>query len=68
MTHFLFRGRLLGGHVHVDVWAGSAAQRELQARPRLGTLIMDPDQWRAFQALVDEGEFCRAAVAEFEQR
>jgi hypothetical protein len=70
MKHFLFRGERLGGHVHVHVFAGTELQARNQARPKLGTLTMDPDDWRAFQALVDEGADQRggAAAASFEGR
>jgi hypothetical protein len=69
MIYFLFRGERLGGHVHVHVWAGTALQRDNQARPKLGTLTMDPDDWRAFQTLVDEGQDrSGVARAEFEGR
>lgn len=45
MTHFLFRAELRGGHVHVGVWGGTEQQAANQARPKLGTLVMDPEQW-----------------------
>lgn len=45
MTHFLLRGRRLGGQVHVGVWAGTELQAMNRARPKLGSLVMDLDQW-----------------------
>lgn len=45
MTHFLFRGQQRGGHVHVGVWAGTESQANQQARPKLGDLVMDAQQW-----------------------
>ena len=50
--HFLFRWRRLGGHVHVDVFAGTQQQADNSARPKLGTLVMDLDDWGQFQQLV----------------
>ena len=52
MSRFLFRGQLLGGHVHVGVWAGTEQQARQQSRPRLGGLIMDPDDWETLKSLV----------------
>lgn len=44
---FLFRSRRLGGHMHVDVWCGTPQQKHDKTRAKLGTLIMDPEQWEA---------------------
>lgn len=56
--NFLFRWKRLGGHVHVSVFAGTKAQANNQARPNLGTLVMDDEDWNQFQQLVgiDFGE------------
>lgn len=45
----------LGGHVHVRIWAGTPAQAEQGARPKLGTLTMDPDQWAEFRGVMLSG-------------
>lgn len=50
--HFLFRSRHLGAHVHVAVFAGTRIQAANQARPSLGTLVMDAEDWNQFQQLV----------------
>jgi hypothetical protein len=65
MTYFLFRAEQRGGHVHVQVWAGTELQRDNRARPQVGTLILDPAEWRALRSLLDEGERSRAAYADF---
>jgi hypothetical protein len=46
MTHFLFRARQLGAHMHVGVWAGNENQANQRSRPKLGELVMDPEQWQ----------------------
>lgn len=61
MTHFLLYGRQIGGHVHVDVWAGTGLQAENHARPQVGRLVMDPDQWESLKTLLETG---MAGVAE----
>lgn len=56
--HFLFRWEQLGGHIHVNVFAGTALQARNECRPNLGRLVMDTEDWRQFQQLVgvDFGE------------
>jgi hypothetical protein len=56
--HFLFRWQKLGGHFHVGVFAGTQQQANNGARPKLGTLVMDAEDWCQFQQLVglDLGE------------
>jgi hypothetical protein len=61
---FLFRAQRLGGHVHVHVWAGTPLQADNRARPKLGTLIMDPEQWAALRDLIANGQ--PYALGEFE--
>jgi hypothetical protein len=60
-VYFLFRPRPQGVHVHVHVWAGTALQAENRVRSKLGTLIMDPEQWGALRTLLETG---MAGVAE----
>lgn len=52
MVHFLFRHEQAGNHVHVDVFAGTEQQAAERRRAWLGRLIMDPEQWEAFQSVV----------------
>jgi hypothetical protein len=61
---FLFRAQRLGGHVHVHVWAGTRLQADNHARPKLGMLIMDPEQWTALRDLIANGQ--PYALGEFE--
>jgi hypothetical protein len=63
--HFFFRVQRLGGHVHVHVWAGSRLQADNQARPKLGMLIMDPEQWAALRDLIVNGP--RYALVEVDE-
>lgn len=52
VDRWLFRWEKLGGHIHVDVFAGTELQANNGARPRLGTLVVDEDGWAALQQLV----------------
>jgi hypothetical protein len=48
MTHFRYRWRKLGDHIHVNVWTGPA--REL-THARNGTLVFRDDEWEDFVQL-----------------
>jgi hypothetical protein len=52
---WLIKGEQMGGHVHVGIWAGTQAQADAKARPKLGFLIMDDHEWRELVELVEVG-------------
>jgi hypothetical protein len=71
MRHFLLRANRLGGHVHVRFYVGDAQQAANHARANIGTLIMDNEDWLAFQTMLDEGTGrlgSRAASVEIDGR
>ena len=47
--HYLIRAHTKGGHVHAHVWSGTPLQTGQANRPKLGTLVMDPDEWVVFR-------------------
>lgn len=58
-VHFLFRRRRIGEHIHVGVWAGTELQARNKGRPKLGDLVMDPEQWHALSALLEDGDWAQ---------
>lgn len=53
--YFLVRPERMGGHIHVHVWGGTLAQQRNASRPKLGTLIMSPEDWEALATGLDDG-------------
>lgn len=52
MTHFRFRWKHNGGHVHVTLWSGT---ERLTTHGRNGTLIFREEEWENFKQLLMYG-------------
>ena len=52
MTHFRFRWRKLGGHVHVNVWSGT--ERDT-THGRNGELVFRENEWADLVKLLRDG-------------
>lgn len=47
---FRFEPKVLGGHTHVEVWAGAAPPT---GRGHCGTLVMRNEEWHVLQQLIE---------------
>lgn len=52
MTTFRFQTETVGGHVHVKVRTGTAAQADAGRLPLAGTLTLPAEQWEALWDLL----------------